>query len=708
MRASWVAVHVALLAVALRVWHMLLLKEHLDRPGVVAVWMGGAFLLFWVAREMALGVDPAQRGVLQRRYAAIRGPELSLVVLLFVLLFLFHWGFARAASDGREYFVQVRSLMIDGDLDLANENATFGVRGTARNYPFGTPLLWAPFFALAHGWLGLVNLLGGEYPRNGFFNPYQRAVGIGSLVYGGIALALIYRLLCRYFSRALAAATTIAVTLGSFIVWYLVVDNSMSHAASMFAVTLFVYAWHETRGERTPRRWALLGALAGLMSLVRWQNVLFVVFPAAEELAWLLGARRRSARAELSTAGPTVRSPGDNAPRPPVDDATSSPTEDVVPSPGKGTVSVASTADRSGFAPTVARYIAFVVGFIVAFSPQLFAWRALRGAWFDLPSGAHGAAFASPALGGVLFSPDRGLFSWTPLLLLATLGLLAFARRQPSLALLLAAALALQVYINATVEWSGHGFGARRFAGCAVVFAVGLAAFLQWMKQRPLVAPVALVGGLLVVNLLFMQGMRAGDVPPAGTVRFRDMIGATTSRIGNPFALPMSALTALRFDTDLGFYERVGSQTFNNLAIDVGGANDDRFLVHGWSGAEAGAGLTFRWSDGPESSLVVPLKEAVDYALELRAAPFEGQGQESGQDVQVVEVWVNDALAERVAVSPGMNTHRVTIDGSLLRPEFNEIRFRYAWTASPRDLGLSRDDRRLAVQFDRIVLTRLE
>lgn len=656
MRASWVAIHVALLAVALRVWHMLLLKQYLDAPGIVATWMGGALLLLLVAREIALGIDPLQRSALQRRYASVRGPELSLVFLLFVLLYLFHWGFARAASDGREYFVQVRSLMIDGDLDLANENATFGVRGTAGNYPFGTPLLWAPFFFLAHLWLGVVNLLGADYPRNGFFNPYQRAVGIGSLVYGGIALALIYKLLCGYFTRRLAAAATIAVTLGSFIVWYLVVDNSMSHAASMFAVTLFIYAWHRTRGAQTVRRWALLGALAGLMSLVRWQNVLFVVLPAFDELGRLLGFAAVGGGAE--------------------------------PAAGR----------------TPARYASFIAGFVLAFSPQLLAWRALRGAWFDPPAGAHGASFTDPALGGVLFSPDRGLFSWTPLLLLASLGLLAFARRQPRLAILFAVALALQVYINATVEWSGHGFGARRFSNCAVIFAVGLAALLHWMKRRPIVGPAVIVGALLVGNLFFMQGMYDGDVPPTGTVPLRDMVGATTDRIGNPFALPMSALTALRFDADLGFYERIGSQTFNNLVIDVGGANDNRFLLRGWSGEEAVGGLTFRWSDGPESTLVVPLKEAVDYALELRAAPFVA----AEREVQVVEVWVNDGLVGRIAAAPGMNDHRVTIAGEFLRPGFNEVRFRYAWAASPRDLGLSADDRALAMQFDRIVLTRLE
>ena len=679
MRASWIAVHAALAIVALRVWNMLLLKEHLDRPVVVAAWLGGGFALFLAARGIARLTPEPQRGRLQRGYAAIEGPELSLVALLFVLLFLFHWGFARAASDGREYFIQVRSLIIDGDLDLSNENAAFGVRGTAGNFAFGAPLLWAPFFILAHLWLGLLNLLGGDYPRNGFFNPYQRAVGLGSLVYGYAALVMIYRLLSQYFSRRLSAASTIAITGGSFIVWYLVADNSMSHGASMFAVTLFIYMWHQTRGDRSVKRWALLGAAAGLMSMVRWQNLLFVVFPAVEEVGYLI-ARARGAGASI--AGPEQR--------------TSRPDSGAEPIIGAG------GGDASWMRVAAARYVAFAATFLIVFSPQLVFWKAVRGSWFSPPTGAHGAEFAAPAIGDVLFSADRGLFSWTPLLLVAVLGLIPFTRRHRQFGSLMIAALALQVYINATVEWSGHGFGARRFAGCALIFAVGLAALLHWMRQRPALAPAVLVGVLVVTNVFFMAGMRSGDIPPTGTVRFENMVGATTARVGNPFALPMSALTALRFGADLGFYERIGAQTFNNLRIDVGGDNDHRFLLRGWSGAEAGADFTFRWSDGPESTLVVPLKEAADYRLELRCAPFLPAGSER----QVVAVWINDELVERVAITPGMQTYRVAVPAAVLRPRFNEIRLQYAWTASPRSVGASNDDRELALQCTGISLIR--
>ena len=618
----------------------------------------------------------AKRGArsrVQTWYAVLDGSDLALFGLLLVLVFLFHWGFARAASDGREYFMQVRSLIIDRDLDFANETTLFRGRGTIDIYAFGTPLLWTPFFLFAHLWLGVLNLAGAEYPRDGFFNPYQRAVGIGTLVYGFIALVLIYRILCQYYSKRLAALSTLAVTGGSFIIWYLVADNSMAHGASMFAVTLFLYTWHQTRGRESARRWALLGAAAGLMSLVRWQNVLFVVFPAADAIVGL------SRSFGTGRGAPHNEATSETMP------------EDNDPADGR-------------LARHLVRYTAFAGAFIVAFSPQLVFWKVVRGGYFAMPVAGHDTAWLSPELADVLFSPDRGLFSWTPLLLLASIGLLFFARRQPYFGSLLIAALTFQVYINSVVGWGGHGFGARRFTNCALIFAIGLAALLQWLRSRPALAPALLLAAFVLVNGFAMLGMQTGTLPPSGAIRSQEMLAATTSRISNPFALPMNAWIALRYQADLGLYERLGPQTFNNLRIDLGEPGDDRFLVRGFSEPEQGSQFSFRWSLGDEAYLVALLREAVDYVLELRVAPFSPRDIET--DPQLIDVWINDTMVESLPLNRGIREYQIDVPGEAIRRGFNEVRFRYGWVASPRSLGLSDDPRELAVRFDTISLIR--
>ena len=76
-------------------------------------------------------------------------------------------------------------------------------------------------FLLTHAWLGLLNLSGMDLVRDGYSNPYQMAVGLGTLVYGCAALLLIRNVLRDYFSDALAVVTTIALCAGSFVIWYL-------------------------------------------------------------------------------------------------------------------------------------------------------------------------------------------------------------------------------------------------------------------------------------------------------------------------------------------------------------------------------------------------------------------------------------------------------------------------------------------------------
>ena len=146
MRTYLMSSHAAMALVALRVINILLLKEYLDQPLVVLGWIAAGAALFLRARRAARRTTPAARSRVQTWYAALDGSDLALFALLLVMVFLFHWGFARAASDGREYFMQVRSLVIDGDLDFTNETTLFRGRGTTDIYAFGTPLLWAPFF----------------------------------------------------------------------------------------------------------------------------------------------------------------------------------------------------------------------------------------------------------------------------------------------------------------------------------------------------------------------------------------------------------------------------------------------------------------------------------------------------------------------------------------------------------------------------------
>ena len=57
------------------------------------------------------------------------------------------------------------------------------------------------------------------------------------------------------------------------------ISPTYSHAASMLVLSAFFYRWATTFDRQTPARYAWLGVLAGLATLVRWQDAVFLIVP---------------------------------------------------------------------------------------------------------------------------------------------------------------------------------------------------------------------------------------------------------------------------------------------------------------------------------------------------------------------------------------------------------------------------------------------
>ncbi len=637
------------------VWHVSLLWRLRDAPALFALLLAGVFALILITRGIARATTPGSRTRLMRHAARLNGTGLLFVALLLCLLFGFHLEFERAASDGRSYFIQVRSLVMDRDLDFANDEAAFGGHG-ASQYPLGTALLWTPFYAAAHIWLLALKSLGSDVRLDGYYFVYQRAIGLATLCYGFAGLVLMYRMARVYFSRGLAAAATIGLCVTTFIVWYLVVENSMSHGASLFATTLFLFLWHRVRPLPSRRQFAMLGAAAGLMTMVRWQDGVFALFVLAD-LGW---------SALRSEAGESAR-------------------RRLIAFAGHLTV----------FAATA----------FAAFVPQMLAWRSSYGSFFHVPSGEHDfrPTLIPAFVVDVLFSSNRGLLTWTPVLWLALAGLAVFFRRDRRVALVLASGFVAQVWANGAVDvwWGGAGFGARRFASSAAVFAIGLAAALDLFRRRPLLLPAITLAALTIFNAVFMRSYRDGTFEGSQGVPFDQLATAVYDRIGNPMSFPVGAIIAWRYDVEMDVYDRMRGRTYTDITIDLGEPDDDQFLGRGWSTRERPPDGSFRWSDAAASTVLVPLKPASgSYALEVRWAPFIPPG----LGPQIVHVEVNGTPAGSVRLNGGFQTDRFVIPREVLRPNFNQLRFRYAYAVSPKAIGLSEDPRSLAVQVDTIRL----
>ena len=632
-----------------------------DAPWLMAGWCFAVLAVLVLAGRLAQ--RPSART--SRTTALWRRLDIEALVvaaLLLVLFIAFHLSFQRAASDGRELFIQVRSLVMDGDFDFSNENAQFGVRGTAGMYPPGSAILWAPFHLACHVWLGVLNVAGAEYVRDGYTNPYQRAVGLGTFLYGSFALVLIYRWVRKHYSAMVSLLAWVAVVFGTFVAWYLAVESSMAHGLSLFAVTSFVACWHWSRDRRTPRRQVLLGLLGALMILVRWENALFLLLPALEAAVDLVAVTRGRSTGALPLGGP---------------------------------------AGRPLYASVLRPLVYLGAGLVIGLLPLVPFWSALPEGGLASVSRYHQVASRGFYLPEVLFSPDHGLFSWTPVVYLAALGLPLFVRKDRLLGWGLLVACASLLVLNALVTgWDGgSGFGARRFTVCALPFALGLAALVDAARRRPLIPVGVILGALLAVNVFVMADMRAGKMNPGLGLTWDRVFEATYSRVGNPFSFPANLLFSLRYDAPPRLFDQLGILKYSNLSIDVGSPDDDRFLLEGWSDRENEGERTFRWAVTTRSRVIVPLRLG-DKVLRARLAPFVFPG----APPQFVAVWINRREVGHVEVLPGMHDYDFPFSLPTGRDPI-EVEFRYTWARSPREVGVSEDTRPLAVQFDHLRFT---
>lgn len=143
----------------------------------------------------------------------------------------------------------------------------------------------------------------------------------------------------------------------------------------------------------------------------------------------------------------------------------------------------------------------FVLGFFVVFSFQLFTWYATTGS-FTSPylTGSEGFDFLHPHILEVLFSPQNGLFLWTPIVLLGLLGL----RNKLMIFVVL-----LQMYFVASwSSWNqGASFSGRMFVSVLPLIGIGLSNLfskLYKIKLKGLILYLAVIFPLTLINMILI------------------------------------------------------------------------------------------------------------------------------------------------------------------------------------------------------------
>ncbi len=380
----------------------------------------------------------------------------ALLVPVIAVLILHHLatGFT-IYNDGTGYYVYARSAVIDKDLDFMNEreyydsqhskfsNVSRGIaipktrtpKGYIENvYLIGSSIMWAPFFLTAHAATIVLHALGANIEANGYTLPYEISIGLASIVYGFLGLLIMYKFCRKWFGKRTSLLAVLGVWYGTAFFWYHAVEPSMAHMNSVFLGALFTYFWYNTIGKRTKLQWLLLGALLGLIFLVRQQDALFAILPGFEILKNLLISRAKALK-------------------------------------------------------EIGRGIIFSAGAFAALLPQMLVWKIMYGnflvysyrniTWNGQPGG-----WQAPHLLELFFSAETGMWR-VPLLLLSLIGLIIFAKRVRGVALhfALVAALGMMV-ISMWIGGLAGGYGLRPLLGMSVFFALGAAEVIERLKAR--------------------------------------------------------------------------------------------------------------------------------------------------------------------------------------------------------------------------------
>ncbi len=424
-----------------------------------------------------------------------------LVVFLLSLPLVNPW----VRGDGVGYYAYARAPLIEHSLDFtrdyqfANQSfredrigpdglpkATYRTRtGHLENhFTVGPAMLWSPFLVAAHAGVLLARGFGSAIPADGFSAPYRYAMALGTVVYGFLALLLSFRLAQKYVGGRAAFLATLGVWGGSSLAVYMYFNPSWSHAHSAFAAALFFWYWERTRENRTMRQWVILGVITALLLNVYYANVMLVVVVLVEAIPLYAGAFR----GEKPGAGPSA-------------------------------------------GQLLSRHLVFGVVVIAFMLPTFISRWVVYGGPFETGYlSLRDFLWKSPDFLQVLFSANHGLFSWTPLLLVACVGLIVFARRfpQPGMAFL-AAAFCFYIFFTVYPDWAGiSSFGNRFFVSLTPLFIVGLAAAIDSFSSvfaRPrsaLLATSAVLACFVCWNLGLIYQWGTHLIPARGPISFRE------------------------------------------------------------------------------------------------------------------------------------------------------------------------------------------
>ncbi|MEE2987428.1 MAG: hypothetical protein VX667_06535 [Nitrospinota bacterium] len=202
-------------------------------------------------------------------------------------------------GDDTGYYSYLRSAFFDGDLDFIDErhyahSERFNDTGYVfNNWQLGQGILYLPFFLIAHFLAKLYGAMGYPVASDGYSVPYYMGTAIATGTYLFLGLLLVIEILKKFFSGRVAWVASLAIWLGSPILYYTFIRSRMAHATEFSLAALFILVWLHYRESEKISHHALIGACLGFLCLVRLINICFLVLYAGDILVRWMSNRQR-------------------------------------------------------------------------------------------------------------------------------------------------------------------------------------------------------------------------------------------------------------------------------------------------------------------------------------------------------------------------------------------------------------------------------
>ncbi|MDD5853747.1 MAG: hypothetical protein PUD03_06625 [Lachnospiraceae bacterium] len=329
-------------------------------------------------------------------------------------------------SDGSLYYQYFSRLFVTHDF----------VGNGLIKYPLGTTLLQLPFLLV-----GLVfsKALGIDL-ENGLSSVFQGCVFVAACFYAFLGMFLLYRLLRERCGQKVAAITCACMIWGTMFPEYAMLKASFSHMYGFFMCTVFVYyiVWYEkTYKDELPLQKRLcmdllFGAILGINIVIRNTNVII-------GFAYLL----------------------------------------------YNVFSLKDFTDRVKKIFSV-KILPQIAGCALVYLFQILSWKIQTGQWILYSYGGESFAYlTNPKIMEVLFSDVKGLFIYSPVLIISILGMITGHKSNKEFALFPCVVFILQTYIISAwwCWWLGCCYGERMYCDVLIIFAFPMADFLMRLED---------------------------------------------------------------------------------------------------------------------------------------------------------------------------------------------------------------------------------